>query len=197
MTGREELLGRLELEVAMLVRRLRRVVTERAALVHADLQPAAYLVLAHLHAHGPSRSSTLAERLALDKGAVSRHAQHLVDLGLVERQSDPADGRATILTATREAGVLVEAVHAARHKELDRRVAEWSEEELAGFVAALSRFNHSLEEPAATAPGRGRLCGEVISAARRRCWPAAARRGSGRWPPADHRRAAPPGWRRS
>lgn len=145
MTGREELLGRLELEVAMLVRRLRRVISERAALVHADLQPAAYLVLAHLHAEGPSRSSALADRLALDKGAVSRHVQHLVDLGLVEREPDPADGRATILAATREARDRVEAVHAMRRKELDRRVAGWSEAELTGFVAALSRFNHSLE----------------------------------------------------
>lgn len=145
MAGRQELLGRLELEVAMLVRRLRRVITERAALVHPDLQPAAYLVLAHLHAHGPSRSSTLAERLALDKGAVSRHVQHLVDLGLVEREPDPADGRATILAATGEARERVEAVRALRRKELDRRLAQWSAEDLAAFVAALSRFNHSLE----------------------------------------------------
>lgn len=145
MAGRQELLGRLELEVAMLVRRLRRVITERAALVHPDLQPAAYLVLAHLHAHGPSRSSTLVERLALDKGAVSRHVQHLVDLGLVEREPDPADGRATILAATREARERVEAVRALRRKELDRRLAQWSAEDLAAFVAALSRFNHSLE----------------------------------------------------
>lgn len=145
MAGRQELLGRLELEVAMLVRRLRRVITERAALVHPDLQPAAYLVLAHLHAHGPSRSSTLVERLALDKGAVSRHVQHLVDLGLVEREPDPADGRATILAATPEARERVEAVRALRRKELDRRLAQWSAEDLAAFVAALSRFNHSLE----------------------------------------------------
>ena len=85
------------------MRRVRRALSERAALVHPSLQPSSYVMLAHLIEAGPRRSSDIAEAFDLDKGAVSRQVQHLVELGLVERTPDPADGRATILTATTEA----------------------------------------------------------------------------------------------
>ena len=41
----------------------------------------------------------------MDKGAVSRQVQHLVDLGLVDRQPDPDDGRATLLAASADGAV--------------------------------------------------------------------------------------------
>ena len=72
-------------------------------MVHPDLQPASYLLLSHLAHEGPMRSSAIAESFGIDKGAISRQVQHLVDLGLVERMPDPADGRATLLSASDDA----------------------------------------------------------------------------------------------
>ncbi len=99
---RSDAVHRLEQEVGVLLRRVRRSVGERARLVHADLHPSAYFLLAHVAEHGPVRASALVEAMDLDKGAVSRRVQHLVDLGLVDRTPDPADGRATLVAVSRE-----------------------------------------------------------------------------------------------
>ena len=64
------------------------------AAVHPDLQPASYLMLAYLVEHGPLRARPSPRRFDIDKGAVSRQVQHLVDLGLVEpaRRTPPTAG---------------------------------------------------------------------------------------------------------
>ena len=142
---RAELLGDLEREVGVLIRRVRRVIHQRSRMVHPDLQPASYLLLSHLAHEGPMRSSAVAESLGIDKGAVSRQVQHLVDLGLVERMPDPADGRATLLSASEDALTRLGEVHRHRRKCLDERLGEWSEEELRGFVTSLGRYNVALE----------------------------------------------------
>ena len=88
--------------MATLVRRIRRVIMERAHEVHHALQPAAYFILANVAEHGPKRASVLVEEFGIDKGAISRQVQQLVDLGFVERTPDPADGRAMMLGVTDE-----------------------------------------------------------------------------------------------
>lgn len=45
--------------------------------------------------HGPMRLSSLAGTLDLDASTVSRHVRHLEERGLLERSSDPEDGRAS------------------------------------------------------------------------------------------------------
>ncbi|WP_442940144.1 MarR family transcriptional regulator [Nocardioides sp. B-3] len=44
---------------------------------------------------GTVRASAVVEAFHLDKGAVSRHVQTLVDFGLAAKERDPDDGRAT------------------------------------------------------------------------------------------------------
>jgi DNA-binding MarR family transcriptional regulator len=101
--NRAESLAAIEGEVGVLIRRVRRVIRERARAVHEDLQPASYLLLAHLAELGPTRSSVVVETFDVDKGAISRQVQQLVDLGLVERSPDPADGRAMLISVTPDA----------------------------------------------------------------------------------------------
>jgi DNA-binding MarR family transcriptional regulator len=136
----------LEQEFGILMRRVRRALSERAALVHPSLQPSSYVVLAHLIEAGPRRSSEIADKFDLDKGAVSRQVQHLVDLGLVERSPDPADGRATILTATTEAKRRVDEVSRLRIEQLDARLADWTAEDLEDLVARFARYNATLDQ---------------------------------------------------
>lgn len=149
--GRQELradtLESLERELGVLVRRARRVIGERAALVHPDLPRAAYLILALLIERGPQRPSVVSEVFELDKGAVSRQVQQLVDLGLATRSPDPDDGRATILAATPVAvDGMARAVahHRARFRD---RLGEWDDDALAEFVSGLARYNRTLEGP--------------------------------------------------
>ncbi|MEO5851002.1 MAG: MarR family winged helix-turn-helix transcriptional regulator [Nocardioides sp.] len=158
---RGEALGQLEQEVGVLIRRVRRVIGERARAVHDGLQPSSYLILAHLADCGPARSSSIVDTFEIDKGAISRQVQHLVDLGLVEREPDPADGRATLLTITPEATRRLAEVTRQRRELFDERLGDWTEAELTDLVSALSRYNHALEPSplgahATVAPDAGR-----------------------------------------
>lgn len=141
---RSETVRALEHEVGVLVRRVRRAIGERARAVHPDLQPMAYLILAHVAESGPLRSSALAETFGVDKGAVSRQVQHLVDLDLLDRTPDPDDGRATLLSASPDADRRLKEVRRQRRRRLDERLGEWSDAELGGFVDALARYNRTL-----------------------------------------------------
>ena len=142
---RAEELRRLEQEVGVLIRRVKRVIGERSRSVHPDLQPASYLMLTYLAAEGPQRSSVLSDRFGVDKGAISRQVQHLCELGLVERQPDPDDGRATLVSASPDAVRRLGTVDHDRRLWLDERLSEWSETDLRDFVGSLARYNATLD----------------------------------------------------
>lgn len=139
-----ESLRRLEQEVGVLVRRIRRVIAERAAAVHPDLQPASYLMLSHVAGHGPIRASEVADLFTIDKGAISRQVTHLIELGMLEKSRDPEDGRAWLLVATPEAVTRLEAVAEHRRAYLAERLADWEAGDLETFTDLLSRYNDSL-----------------------------------------------------
>jgi DNA-binding MarR family transcriptional regulator len=61
---------------------------------------------------GPLRLGGLAQRLFLDKSTTSRVVATLVKKGYVEQEPDPADGRATLLGATRRGRALCTRIHA-------------------------------------------------------------------------------------
>jgi len=143
--SRADELGRLEEEVAILIRRIRRVIGDRARAVHPDLQPTSYLMLSHLVASGPLRSSALSEHFGVDKGAISRQVQHLVDLGLLDREPDPADGRASLVSPSSDAVHRMRAISKERRQWLDEKLGEWSEDDLRGFVTSLARYNAALD----------------------------------------------------
>jgi DNA-binding MarR family transcriptional regulator len=143
--SRADELGRLEEEVGVLIRRVRRVIGDRARAVHDDLQPASYLMLSYLVTSGPQRSSVLSERFGVDKGAISRQVQHLVDLGLLDRAPDPVDGRATLVSASADAVRRMEAILSERRHWLDERLNEWSEDDLRDFASGLARYNSALD----------------------------------------------------
>ena len=147
--SRDESLRQLEQEVGVLIRRVRRVIGERARGVHESLQPASYLMLGYIAEHGPVRASAVVEDFDVDKGAISRQVQHLIDLGLVDRSPDPDDGRATLLAVTDEAVRRMQDVSAHRRKWLDEQLGDWSDAELADFVGDLGRYNAALTPPEA------------------------------------------------
>ncbi|GHJ59200.1 transcriptional regulator [Nocardioides sp. OK12] len=144
--SRAESLMRLEQEVGVLIRRVKRVIGERSRAVHPDLQPASYLMLAYLGQHGPMRASAAAEMFHIDKGAISRQVTHLVELGLVERTQDPDDGRASLISATPSAVERLTAVAENRRQWLDERLGDWDAAELEEFTRILGRYNEALNQ---------------------------------------------------
>ena len=142
---RDVALHSVEREVGALIRRVRRVIGERAAAVHPDLQPSAYLILTHLDEEDDVRSSQLVDALDIDKGAISRQISSLVDLGLVERAPDPEDGRATRLRLTDDARSRLEAVRVRRWGRFGERLSSWSDDDLESYAATLQHYNEALD----------------------------------------------------
>ncbi|WP_155349877.1 MarR family winged helix-turn-helix transcriptional regulator [Acrocarpospora pleiomorpha] len=142
--SRVDSMRRLESEMAILLRRIKCVVAERARAVHPELQPSGYLILAWLTDHGPARATSIVENLDIDKGAVSRLLTHLADLGLITRGPDPADGRATLLSASATAAQRVADATTGLRKRFDDKLGDWPDENLADFVDLLSQYNKAL-----------------------------------------------------
>lgn len=139
-----DLMQTLESEMGLLIRRIKRVICERAQEVHPDLQSGAYSILSTLYDVGPRRASVIAETFHVDKGAVSRHVQQLVDLGLADRVPDPDDGRASIIRVTDEGARRLAAVSANRRRLLVERLESWTAADLENFVSSLARYNETL-----------------------------------------------------
>lgn len=135
----------LEREVGVLLRRVKRVIAERAAEVHRELQPTSFLMLSWVAEQGPVRASALVCEFKVDKGAVSRTVQHLEELGLLERTPDPADGRATLVSASAEAKRRLDRVEERRREWFDERLTGWTVAELGDLATALRRYNDTLD----------------------------------------------------
>lgn len=146
VSTRNDDLRAIETEVGKLIRRVKRVMAERALEVHPELHPMTYFILTHLATHGPLRGADLSDAFGMDKGGVSRQVQALVDLGLVERKPDAEDRRAILLDATDEGRRRLEAVSASRRDRFDERLADWGDEELAGFARQLAAYNLALSD---------------------------------------------------
>ena len=150
--ARADSLRGIEHEMGVLIRRIKRVIGDRAREVHPDLQRASYLMLSYLSQHGPLRPSELVEIFDVDKAAVSRQLQHLVDLGLVDRVRDPADGRASLVSASPAATARLQEVSESRREWLADRLGDWSAEELDTLAVSLARYNAALEAQPTRSP---------------------------------------------
>jgi DNA-binding MarR family transcriptional regulator len=142
----DETMRALEHEMGVLVRRIRRLIAERARMVHPELSPVAYSMLVALNDSGPRRASDLVDQFSIDKGAVSRQVGALLDLGLIERSPDPEDRRAAILAITDEGSRRLATIADSRRREVIDRLAGWSDENLQEFVDLMARYNGALEQ---------------------------------------------------
>lgn len=103
-----------------------------------------YALLLKLAHAGPMRASDLAEKLCSDPSTVSRQVAGLVKAGLVERQADPDDGRASILVPTAHGQARVDRMVEMRGRLFAPIVADWSAEDRAVFARLLTEFVHGL-----------------------------------------------------
>jgi DNA-binding MarR family transcriptional regulator len=142
----DETVRALEHEMGVLVRRLRRLIAERARQVHPDLAPVGYSMLVALQDE-PRRASELVDLFSIDKGAVSRQVQSLLELGLIERTPDPEDRRAAILAITPLGHERMEAVAEDRRTEVRERLGDWTDDDLAQLVGSMARYNQALDLP--------------------------------------------------
>lgn len=116
-----------------------------AAAAH-DVEWSAQILLKHLANEGPMRASAIAESLHSDPSTVSRQVAALVKDGLVERKSDPEDGRASILVLTAKADAVLADHEELRVRHFAEMLTDWNERDLCRFAALLRRFTDDFEK---------------------------------------------------
>ncbi|RKN40550.1 MarR family winged helix-turn-helix transcriptional regulator [Micromonospora endolithica] len=103
-------------------RRLRQ--RTRAALAPWDVTPSQSRALGVLARGGPLRLSALADELRIAPRSATEVVDHLQARGLVTRQADPSDRRATLVALTPEGTRTSDAIRAARRTEAARFFAD-------------------------------------------------------------------------
>jgi DNA-binding MarR family transcriptional regulator len=110
---------------------------------------AAHVLLFPLCRVGPLRQSALADLVHADRSTVSRHVTSLVEQGLVRRDADESDGRASVLVITDAGRAQLDRLRAEREAYLREVTAEWTDAELHTFTTLFDRL---LDGIAATLP---------------------------------------------
>lgn len=134
----EELAPRLRWAITRMARRLRQE-------AGTDLGPSQVAALATIERYGPLSPSELAERERIKRPTATRIVGHLEAAGLVERVKDPEDGRASILSATGEAKMLLKRLRARKTAYLARRLAVMDAEDRRTLERAAELLEGMLE----------------------------------------------------
>jgi DNA-binding MarR family transcriptional regulator len=137
------------------VMKLMQALRQHAPRQHPAVDTAAYPVLFTLAAE-PQRVSTLAELVHSDVSTVSRQVSTLAAHGLLEKVSDPEDGRAQVVRLSTEGQELVARIQHTRNEWFATLLADWDHEDAADFAAHLERFGATLLEVREQTTGRAR-----------------------------------------
>lgn len=103
----------------------------------SDLSRTAAGMLSLLHRVGPQRITTLAEHEAITQPAMTGLVQRLEASGLVVREADPLDGRATLIAITEAGRTAMQDRRAEHDRIIAERVATLDRSQLALLLAAL------------------------------------------------------------
>jgi DNA-binding MarR family transcriptional regulator len=131
----------IESELRTLLSRARSFSVELAEVVHPDLEPAVYVLLVQLAELGEVRAVDLAALRGVTKGVVSRQVDTLRKMGLIERRSDPTDGRARTIVLTRAGRNAVRKAQRARHAYVEGMLRHCGAAEKEAIARMLARLN--------------------------------------------------------
>ena len=127
-----------------------RALTERsAARFYSGLRPAAFHLARWVYAYGPTKPSTLAREVGMDRSSTSNLIRQMKNLDLVDSTPDPVDSRGVIVALTALGNQRVADALDLRGSEFFERTGAWAPRDLATLVDLLHRFN-------AAEPGAGR-----------------------------------------
>ncbi|MFD6445422.1 MarR family winged helix-turn-helix transcriptional regulator [Promicromonospora sp. NPDC060204] len=137
-------LSRVELQLALLLRRAERTGAIRAGHTPA-LERSGYLLLQVLSTEGPLGINALAARQGLDASTVTRQVVSLEKAGFARRSKDPLDGRAVLVEATESGRAQLERERVRRSAMYDQILTDWSPFERSLLAELLERLNHDLD----------------------------------------------------
>ncbi|GAB2706725.1 MarR family transcriptional regulator [Kitasatospora kifunensis] len=134
----------VEREVAVMFRRGRARSAEMSRLVHPKLEGLAYSLLAHLFEAGQVRVTDVGAHFGVGKATISRQIKALEELGLVTRESDPLDGRVSLVSLTEDGARRYQRAHEYRIAMFRAMLDDWEPAELRQFARLLARFNDTV-----------------------------------------------------
>ena len=123
-----------------LQRTVRRSKARLNAAAGDDVESATQGLLHVVAAEGPLRASALASSVHSDLSTVSRQVAALVSRGLLERQADQLDGRASLLAVTGAGRAAIAEHERGRQAFFDEVLAGWTTQEMHQFAEQLERF---------------------------------------------------------
>ena len=133
--------ARLRLVIVRTARRMRQE-------AGADLSPTLIAALATIDRHGPLTPSELADAERVKRPTATRIAAALEKDGLILRAADPSDGRACLLSASREGKVLLKRVRSRKNAYISRRLRKLGSDDLETLERATEVLERMLEDPA-------------------------------------------------
>ena len=136
--GPGELAARLRLVITRTARRLRQE-------AGTELSPSQTAALATIERHGPLTPSELAQLERVQRPTATRIVARLEDEVLVERTSDPADGRSFTVAATPKGRALMGKLRTRKNAYLARRLQRLDDADLAALRRAAEILERLLE----------------------------------------------------
>jgi DNA-binding MarR family transcriptional regulator len=130
-TAKDDLDVQLYVALGRIVRALRQEAPS------SEVGPGGLSVLVVLEGQGPQRIGSLAEAVAVTPPSMTRIVNALETEGLVDRQPDPADGRAQVVAMTAAGRALLTSGKEVKLAALRRRLAELPPGDRARLAAAL------------------------------------------------------------
>ena len=116
-----------------------------------------HAALRHLLAWGAMRPTALAEVLATGASHVSKIVGRLEADELVERTTDPADGRATLVSLTKDGEEAARGVYALGDRMIAEVLEEWSPADIRRYTDLTEKFVKDAIDSAARMLERGLL----------------------------------------
>jgi DNA-binding MarR family transcriptional regulator len=123
-----------------LQRTVRRSKARLLAAAGNDVESATHILLHAVATDGPLRASALAASVHADLSTVSRQVAVLVGRGLLERQADQLDGRASLLAVTAAGRAAIAEHERGRQAFFDEVLAAWNPAQMQEFAARLQQF---------------------------------------------------------
>ena len=131
--------ARLRLAIVRTARRLRQE-------AGGELTPSTASALATIERRGPLSPSELAELERVKRPTITRVVARLEDAGLVERTGDPTDGRASLVSITREGSELLRRIRTRKNAYLARRLSKLDPDDLGALERAADVLEGILED---------------------------------------------------
>ena len=135
---------RVSVDLIRLVK-LIKAVRQHAPRIHPAVDTAAYPLLFNLAGQGELRVSALAECTHSDISTTSRQVSTLVGHGLLEKVTDPEDGRAQVVRLSARGQELLGRIKTERAAWFQQLLDGWTADDATAFADHLERFIGALE----------------------------------------------------